>query len=53
MPGHAFGTVDTAVLLAGPENHRSRRAIEKIGEALRGEPSVEYAVTRDTCTLFG
>ena len=31
MLGHAFKFVDSVIFLIGPENHRSRRAVEKIG----------------------
>lgn len=31
MLGHAFKFVESVIFLIGPENHRSRRAIEKIG----------------------
>ena len=34
MMRHAFGFVDHVVFLIGPENWRSRRAIEKIGAVL-------------------
>ena len=40
MLEHAFKTVDEVVFIIGPENHRSRRAVEKIGASYRG-------VTRD------
>ena len=40
------------LFLVGPENHRSRRAVEKIGGVLsgtrfeRGHEAVEYRITR-------
>jgi hypothetical protein len=36
MLEHAFQTVDEVVFIIGPENHRSRRAVEKIGAIYRG-----------------
>ena len=36
MLDHAFRFVDTVVFLVGPENWRSRRAVEKIGGVERG-----------------
>ncbi len=36
MLGHAFRFVDSVVLLVGPDNQRSQRAIEKIGGARDG-----------------
>ena len=36
MLGHAFQSVDSVVFLVGPENVRSRRALEKIGAVLAG-----------------
>jgi RimJ/RimL family protein N-acetyltransferase len=36
MLDHAFGSLDTVVLFAGEHNHRSRRAIEKIGGVEQG-----------------
>lgn len=52
MLDHAFRFVDTVLFLVGPENHRSRRAVEKIGGVLsgtrfeRGHEAVEYRITR-------
>jgi RimJ/RimL family protein N-acetyltransferase len=36
MLAHAFRFVDSVVFLIGPENFRSRKAVEKIGGALDG-----------------
>lgn len=36
MLGHAFRFVRSVVFLVGPENYRSRRAVEKIGGVLDG-----------------
>lgn len=53
MLDHAFRFVDRVVFRIGPENWRSRRAIEKIGAVLegtrpdsRGGESVLYVITR-------
>lgn len=54
MLGHAFRFVDRVLLLVGPHNVRSQRAVEKIGgirtgtqlDATTGRESVVYAVTR-------
>jgi len=53
MLAHAFRFVDNVVFLVGPENIRSRRAVEKIGAAeigmrpgADGTPSVAYRITR-------
>jgi RimJ/RimL family protein N-acetyltransferase len=45
---HAFRFVDTVVFKVGPENLRSRRAVEKLGARLVGERDgmVVYAVYR-------
>ena len=55
MLAHAFRFVDTVVFLVGPNNHRSRRAIEKIGGVLagagpdgRGHESLIYVIHRPT-----
>ena len=52
MLGHAFRFVDNVVFLVGPENWRSRRAVEKIGGRLAGtrpngtgRESVVYRIT--------
>ena len=52
MLQHAFQFVDRVVFLVGPENHRSRRAVEKIGGTLvgsrrdtTGRESVVYQIT--------
>ncbi len=37
MLNHAFQFVDTVVFMIGPNNHRSRRAVEKIGGAVAGQ----------------
>lgn len=54
MLRHAFQSVDRVVFLAGLENWRSQRALEKIGARRVGErpdangrPSFEYEITRD------
>jgi RimJ/RimL family protein N-acetyltransferase len=45
MLDHAFGFVDTVVFWVGENNHRSRRAMEKIGGVLReGVRMREYSV---------
>lgn len=36
MLAHAFQTVDRVIFVIGPENHRSRRAVEKIGAVYAG-----------------
>ena len=46
MLGHAFLFVESVVFLVGPENFRSRRAVEKIGGVLEG--SRPNAVGRDS-----
>ncbi|MFL6282567.1 MAG: GNAT family N-acetyltransferase [Pyrinomonadaceae bacterium] len=46
MLGHAFRFVESVVFLVGPENMRSRRAVEKIGGILDG--SRPNAVGRDS-----
>ena len=51
MLEHAFMFVSNVVFLIGPENWRSRRAIEKLGGVLigsrdtRGRESVVYRIT--------
>jgi RimJ/RimL family protein N-acetyltransferase len=52
MLGHAFKFVDNVVFLVGPDNLRSRRAVEKIGGVLagtrpngEGRDSVVYRIT--------
>ena len=53
MLEHAFQFVDRVVFLVGPENFRSRRAVEKIGGLERGRvvkdgrESVVYQITAD------
>ena len=53
MLAHAFNFVDRVVLLVGPNNFRSRRAVEKIGgvergrRAADGRESVVYEITAD------
>ena len=54
MLEHAFTAVDHVVFIIGPENWRSRRAVEKIGGVLqrtdadvRGRERVVYMLTRD------
>ena len=53
MLGHAFRFVESVVFLVGPQNWRSRRAVEKIGGVLEGSrfdgngrESVAYRITR-------
>jgi RimJ/RimL family protein N-acetyltransferase len=52
MLEHAFKTVGRVVFMIGPDNHRSRRAVEKIGAVyvgtahVRGRESVVYELTR-------
>ena len=55
MLGHAFKFVDRVVLLVGPQNLRSQRAVEKIGGVLvglrpdaAGRESVVYEIRRPT-----
>jgi RimJ/RimL family protein N-acetyltransferase len=57
MLGHAFRFVESVVFLVGPENLRSRRAVEKIGGVLDGSrpnavgrDSVVYRITASTFT---
>jgi N-acetyltransferase len=52
MLEHAFRFVDRVIFLIGPDNHRSRRAVEKIGAVLMGSRpdasgrhSVVYQIT--------
>jgi N-acetyltransferase len=52
MLAHAFKFVGSVVFLVGPDNHRSRRAVEKIGGVLDcsrpnavGRDSVVYRIT--------
>jgi RimJ/RimL family protein N-acetyltransferase len=53
MLEHAFKTVERVVFIIGPENHRSRRAVEKIGGVYvgvrpdaKGREAVVYELTR-------
>jgi len=53
MLEHAFKTVERVVFVIGPENHRSRRAVEKIGAVhvgarldAQGRERVVYELTR-------
>lgn len=53
MLEHAFRYVQRVIFVIGPENHRSRRAVEKIGGVLigtrvedGGRETVVYALTR-------
>jgi RimJ/RimL family protein N-acetyltransferase len=39
MLGHAFCSIERAVFLVSPENHRSQRALEKIGAERAGTRS--------------
>ncbi len=56
MMGHAFRFVESVVFLIGPQNHRSRRAIEKVGGVLvgsqtaRGHEAVVYRITKASFT---
>ena len=54
MCRHAFGAVDSVVLLITPSNLRSRRAAEKVGGVLDDEPDAQgrlvYRITPDTWT---
>jgi RimJ/RimL family protein N-acetyltransferase len=57
MLGHAFRFVRRVVFVVGPENLRSRRAVEKIGGVLSGKKmdstgreSVVYEITTDRWT---
>ncbi|MHB8800906.1 MAG: GNAT family N-acetyltransferase [Thermoanaerobaculia bacterium] len=58
MLDHAFRSVDTVLFLVGPENHRSRRAVEKIGGVFagqrfeRGHEAVEYRISRQAWSAF-
>ncbi len=58
MLDHAFRFVDTVLFLVGPQNHRSRRAVEKIGGVLsgtrfeRGHEAVEYRISRQAWSAF-
>lgn len=52
MLEHAFRFVDRVIFVVGPDNRRSRRAVEKIGGVLDGsrtgpdgQPRVVYAIT--------
>lgn len=53
MLAHAFKFVDRVVLLVGPQNFRSRRAVEKIGGVERGRriangrEAIVYEITAD------
>jgi RimJ/RimL family protein N-acetyltransferase len=58
MLGHAFRFVERVLFLIGPQNLRSRRAVEKIGGVLigsrrdaSGRESVVYQLTRSTFAL--
>ena len=53
MLEHAFKTVDQVLFIIGPENRRSRRAVEKIGAVYlrvapdaKGRESVVYVLTK-------
>ena len=51
MVAHAFQAVDRVIFIIGPENRRSRKAVEKIGgtlaaaETVRGQERVVYELT--------
>jgi RimJ/RimL family protein N-acetyltransferase len=54
MLEHAFQSVASVIFVIGPDNRRSRRAVEKLGAVLTdetrpgyGAPSVVYRLTRD------
>jgi len=59
MIDHAFKFVDNVFFLVGPENHRSRRALEKIGARFSGHEVADvdgksmdlviYEITRRHC----
>ena len=58
MLAHAFKTVARVRFIIGPENHRSRRAVEKIGAVYvgvqansQGQERVAYELTRSAFTL--
>ena len=62
MLGHSFQFVDRVVFLVGPENFRSRRALEKIGAVITGRRTkidlhgnvveqVAYQLKRPTITF--
>jgi len=46
MLRHAFGFVDRVLFMIGPTNHRSRRAVEKIGGTFVGSRPDEKGVDR-------
>jgi N-acetyltransferase len=55
MLEHAFRFVNRVVFIIGPDNHRSRRAVEKIGAVFagqttdtRGLPAVKYEITLES-----
>ncbi len=55
MLAHAFRFVQRVVFRVGPNNHRSQRALEKIGASYvgpepdprRGHPAILFEITRD------
>lgn len=57
MLQHAFQFVDNVIFLIGPQNHRSRAAIERIGGEFvgsrfeRGRESVVYRIGRPSTTV--
>jgi N-acetyltransferase len=46
MLEHAFRSVGRVIFVIGPENRRSRRAVEKIGGVLAGTPTDHRGATR-------
>jgi len=57
MLTHAFRFVDRVIFWVGPDNHRSQRAMERIGAMSRGiqrdprgHPSVLFDITREAFT---
>jgi N-acetyltransferase len=55
MLQHAFQFVENVIFVIGPQNLRSRKAVEKIGGVLagsrldaNGRESVVYRITRNT-----
>jgi len=60
MLDHAFQFVDRVLFLVGPQNLRSRRAVEKIGGVAvgsrvdaGGRESIVYQITVDRSSITG
>jgi RimJ/RimL family protein N-acetyltransferase len=59
MLEHAFRSVDRVIFVIGPENRRSRKAVEKLGgtlaatETVRGQERVVYELTRAQAQASG